>query len=262
MATSRIPLINPENEVASVGSRETSQEPANPPLQLAISSSVSTTDAILDMTEKRPESPQGSLLVTISSVAPEVEPCIPAAESHASSFGHSIGDFKKLDFRSVKLERISWRISVGIVSIVLLGVWLLIGLVFRGTFDRFQWIGLACFLGVIAGLLWLSKIIPERSYSATSWKLMPHGLEIRRGIWWRHRIFIPASRIQHTDVQQGPFERRFELATLVVNTGGTHEPSISLSGITLEKAEHLRDQLSQKNVKPRSDESTTTKAIR
>ncbi len=262
MATSRIPPINPENEVASVGSRETSQETASPSVQLAISSTVSTTNAVHGATEKRLESPQGSLLVTIPSVAPEAEPCIPAAESHGSSFGQSIGDFEKLDFRSVKLERIAWRILVGMVSIVLLGVWLLTGLVFRGTFDRFQWIGLACVSGVIAGLIGLAKIIPERTYAATSWKLKPQGLEIRRGIWWRHRIFIPASRIQHTDVQQGPIERRFELATLVVNTGGTHEPSISLSGITLEKAEHLRDRLSQKNVKPRSDDSTTTKAFR
>ncbi len=151
--------------------------------------------------------------------------------------------FERLDLRSVQLERVGWWILIGVLGSTMVGIWLTVGLV-RASFDATQWICLAAILVALGGLVWFSRFIPERSYATTFWQLMPHGLELRRGIWWRHRIFIPANRIQHTDVQQGPIERRFELATLVVNTGGTHEPSISISGLRLEKAEALRDQLS------------------
>jgi hypothetical protein len=41
----------------------------------------------------------------------------------------------------------------------------------------------------------------------------------------------------------------------VVNTGGTHEPSISLSGLKLARAEELRDQLAYKKIKLISNDS-------
>jgi len=155
-----------------------------------------------------------------------------------------VADFEQLDVRSLKLERITWWIFSGVVGLAMSIGWLISGLVFRDRFDMAQWIGLAAVLGILLGFLWLAWIIPERNFASTFWKHKLDGLEIRRGIWWRHRIFIPSSRVQHTDVKQGPIERRFELATLIVNTGGTHEPSISLSGLSLAKAEWLRDQLS------------------
>ena len=40
------------------------------------------------------------------------------------------------------------------------------------------------------------------------------GLRIRRGVFWRKVIWIPISRVQHTDFTRGPLQRRFGLATL------------------------------------------------
>lgn len=157
--------------------------------------------------------------------------------------------FEKLDALSIPLERISWWISAGIVGGTLLTGWLLTCLVFWGFFGWLQWIALASVLVLIMAMISAARYIPQRNYETTSWKTIQKGIEIRRGIWWRHRIFIPGNRVQHTDVRQGPLERRFGLATLVVNTGGTHEPSISLSGLTLAKAEELRDQLSYSEIK-------------
>ena len=148
-----------------------------------------------------------------------------------------------LDARSVTLEKLKWWIFTTTIGLVLLSGWLLNGLLFSG-FNLMPWIALASIVGILAGLILLSRSIPQKVYATTTWQIRPkHGLEIRRGIWWRHRIFIPRNRIQHSDVRQGPLERRFGLATLNVNTGGTHEPSIELSGLKLEIAESLRDQL-------------------
>ena len=177
-------------------------------------------------------------------------------KAQKSNFGHqnfevsddfSINNFELLDARSVKLDRVIWWILSGILGAILLTGWLIAGLCIRASLDLAQWIALTVILGFCACLVWMSKFFPERTFATTTWQLKPNGLEIRRGIWWRHRIFIPSGRIQHTDVQQGPIQRQFELATLIVNTGGTHEPSISLSGLSIAKAETLRDRLTVMN---------------
>ncbi len=168
------------------------------------------------------------------------------ADSTKKSIENSSGYptyFEKLDVRSIALEKVIWWILIAGAGAFLLSGWLLIGLLFM-RFERPLWIALASIVGFLACLIWASQSIPQKVYATTTWQIRPtNGLEIRRGIWWCHRIFIPQNKIQHTDVRQGPLERRFGLATLIVNTGGTHEPSISLSGLTREHAETLRDQL-------------------
>ena len=164
-------------------------------------------------------------------------------------------EFEKLDALSIPLERVSWWISAGIVGGILLTSWLLTCLVFLGFFGWPQWIALASVLVLIMAMISAARYFPQRNYETTSWQTKQSGLEIRRGIWWHHRIFIPGNRVQHTDVRQGPLERRFGLATLVVNTGGTHEPSISLSGLKLAMAEELREQLSCSGIKLPSNDA-------
>jgi membrane protein YdbS with pleckstrin-like domain len=69
------------------------------------------------------------------------------------------------------------------------------------------------------------------------------GLRIRRGVFWRTVIWIPISRVQHTDFTQGPVQRRFDLATLTVHTAGTAGASISLAGLEQSVAARLCDHL-------------------
>ena len=69
------------------------------------------------------------------------------------------------------------------------------------------------------------------------------GLRIRRRVCWRQLIWLPTSRVQHTDVSQGPRQRRFGLATLTVHTAGTAGASISLAGLEHGIATRLNDHL-------------------
>ncbi len=54
---------------------------------------------------------------------------------------------------------------------------------------------------------------------------------------------MPRSRVQHTDVSQGPLERRFDLATLVLHTAGTQHAAVSLGGLSHKAALAIRDYL-------------------
>ncbi len=80
-------------------------------------------------------------------------------------------------------------------------------------------------------------------YRTTRWRLNDSGLEIQRGVWWKHRIAIPTTRVQHVDVSQGPLQRVFRLGTLTVHTAGTKNASIELAGLEHEQAILLRDEL-------------------
>ena len=59
----------------------------------------------------------------------------------------------------------------------------------------------------------------------------------------RTRTVVPFGRVQHIDVSEGPVERRFRLATLILHTAGTRSAAVSLPGLTREEAESMRDRI-------------------
>lgn len=82
---------------------------------------------------------------------------------------------------------------------------------------------------------------PGVRYRHISYRTDEHGFTIRRGVLWRGVTSIPKARVQHTDVVQGPIQRRFGLSKLVIHTAGTQDASVSLSGLPYDKALPIRD---------------------
>ena len=80
-----------------------------------------------------------------------------------------------------------------------------------------------------------------RVYETSRYVVRPDGVEIHRGIFWKSVISVPRSRVQHTDVTQGPVLRRFGLATLTMYTAGNHLFAVPLSGVSHETAIRIRD---------------------
>lgn len=142
---------------------------------------------------------------------------------------------KRLHPDSVKASRISHSIAslvlliVGTVVSFFIGNWLL-GSVIVG----------AILLIFVLGFIWAKK-----SYGYTWYWLTDEGLYIQRGVFWRRKTLVPRNRIQHTDVAQGPLQRKFSLAKLVVYTAGTRDASVPLDGLSFDVANDLREQLRQ-----------------
>jgi membrane protein YdbS with pleckstrin-like domain len=104
--------------------------------------------------------------------------------------------------------------------------------------------GVSIGVGVLASSLGILLYCwPVLEHRRTTWCLDSEGLEIRRGVLWRHLITVPRRRIQHTDVSQGPVQRRFGLGTLIIHTAGTHSYEIRLEGIAHSMALRVRDAL-------------------
>jgi membrane protein YdbS with pleckstrin-like domain len=84
---------------------------------------------------------------------------------------------------------------------------------------------------------------PAVVYRHASYRVDAQGIEIRRGVYWRRILNIPRSRVQHTDVSQGPVERKYGLGTLVIYTAGTDHARVALSGLDYATAVRIRQHL-------------------
>jgi membrane protein YdbS with pleckstrin-like domain len=135
-----------------------------------------------------------------------------------------------LDPRVVPLQRTTGWLTSAVLAIgTLFGLfvtWLANG----PTFLRFVSLA-AVWLAFNIAVTWHLQRWPEIEYRHTSYRVDDRGIEIRRGVYWRDIVNIPRSRVQHTDVSQGPLERRYGLGTLVVYTAGTDHAKVSLSGL-------------------------------
>ncbi len=89
-------------------------------------------------------------------------------------------------------------------------------------------------------------VLAPRRYRAWGYAEGEDELAIRRGLWVRRRTIVPFGRVQHIDVAQGPIERRFALATLILHTAGTRGAAVPLPGLKQDQAEAMRDRIRAK----------------
>ena len=96
---------------------------------------------------------------------------------------------------------------------------------------------------VLVALLfgWLVLLMPARRYRARGYHLGADRLRVGGGILFRSDTVVPFGRVQHLDVEQGPIERHYGLATLILHTAGTHNSSVSLPGLAHETALDMRE---------------------
>ena len=146
-----------------------------------------------------------------------------------------------LDPRFVSLGRLNGAIGAGVLGVVscfgMIAFWIASGWLAFGLLLVPLWL-------VLAGLLaWHLQRWPAIAYRYASYRVDDLGIEIRRGVVWRSITNVPRSRVQHTDVSQGPLERKFGLGTLVIHTAGTTHSKVTLEGLEHETARRIRANL-------------------
>jgi uncharacterized protein len=147
--------------------------------------------------------------------------------------------FCSLDARVLRMWRIQNLIFTGsLVLAALIGgglLWILS--------DAPRFIVPAAILAACALMALLAGWLPPHLYSAYRYRMNDVSLELCSGIFWRKSVLIPVSRVQHVDLQRGPLERRFGLATLQVHTAGTRHATHEIPGLDAQVALRLREQL-------------------
>jgi membrane protein YdbS with pleckstrin-like domain len=148
---------------------------------------------------------------------------------------------RQLDPRWITVQRVHSAIFIVILAagsfVAVLSIWAASGILALGLLLLPLW------LAAIAALAWHLQRWPAIAYRHTTYRVDDAGLEIHRGVYWRSLTNVPRSRIQHTDVSQGPLERRHGLGTLVVYTAGTQHSEVKLSGLEFTTAQRIRTHL-------------------
>ncbi len=146
--------------------------------------------------------------------------------------------FRPLDARVVPLWRVTNAIGYGVLLLVQL-----IALFFIPFKGSYFWVAIAGWMVLALICFWLAWIRPPRVYRSWSYRIDDRVLEIRNGLLFQRTRLLPLSRLQHVDIERGPFERRFGLASLILHTAGTHEASMTIPGLEDAEAVRLRDHL-------------------
>lgn len=138
----------------------------------------------------------------------------------------------------ITVARLSGLISAGSFSVAAAGALAVAAVVG----DSLSWAAaalawaLATLLFAAPALLW-----PPVAYRHRSYRFEPEGVHLERGVLWRSQLAVPRSRVQHTDVTQGPLERMHGIATLTLHTAGNHYAAVSLPGLEHATALAARD---------------------
>ncbi len=89
-------------------------------------------------------------------------------------------------------------------------------------------------------------VMPIRRYRSWGYQMEEDELHIQHGLWTRVRTIVPFGRVQHIDLAQGPIERQFGVATLILHTAGTRNSEVVLPGLEPAEAGRIRDLIRSK----------------
>jgi uncharacterized protein len=98
-------------------------------------------------------------------------------------------------------------------------------------------------LPALLPILYLAAFAPGRRFRAWGYLIDGDELHVRRGVLIRVHTIVPLERIQHIDLSQGPLERSFGLARLILHTAGTLHSQVTIPGLARATAERIRDEV-------------------
>ncbi len=131
---------------------------------------------------------------------------------------------------AVAFAIIRWVIA-SIVAIVVIGE---SGL---GDYRVLPWLSVP----VILLLATLDLLFSRRAAMVKRYAVRYHDVYFESGVFWRSQTIQPLNRVQHVEVGQGPIDKRFGLAHLQLFSSGSGASSITIPGLTLDRAEGLRE---------------------
>jgi len=116
----------------------------------------------------------------------------------------------------------------------------------------------AVIVGVVSGLWWISAIIwgfaaviviirlvlVGRTYRSWGYVEREDDLYITHGVLFRSLVAVPYGRMQLVEVESGPLERAFGIATVSLKTASV-ETNATIPGLPPEEAARLRDRLTE-----------------
>ena len=97
--------------------------------------------------------------------------------------------------------------------------------------------------GIVGGIICLFLLIlfiSALGFRHKAYALREHDVLYKRGLIFRKTIALPFNRVQHSEINQGPIERNFNLAALEIFTAGGSQSDLTIPGLLNEDAQSIK----------------------
>jgi uncharacterized protein len=139
---------------------------------------------------------------------------------------------KQISVKALTVWRISGVLKI-LISWILAGIAIYLLHIFNGPF----WITLLLIgIELIATYL-IVFLLPSLRWRRFRYDVREEEIELQEGIFIVKRTLIPMIRVQHVDTVQGPILRKYQLASVIINTAAT---SHDIPALAESEAEELR----------------------
>lgn len=157
-----------------------------------------------------------------------------ASEAQAST----VEEWQSVDRNYIKVLRAGFSIvhAMGLLAAIIF-IWLLPALP--------QSVGLVVIAVLVISYLWLFFVWAPRTCARIGYLVGEQDISLQKGFMFWKLISVSFNRIQHLEVRQGPIERAYGLATLVIFTAGTLGSDLQIPGLPRAIAQQLKAQLLQ-----------------
>lgn len=150
-------------------------------------------------------------------------------------FAPAVGEWQRVSPRLATVRRI--LLSVAAAVVVLVGVVLVLVL------PDLWWIGSpVVVIGLAAGVwgwTWAGRNQRSWGYAENADDLL-----VTRGVMFKRLVAIPYGRMQFVDVEAGPLDRAYGIATVTLHTASS-ETAADIPGLPAEEATRLRNRLTE-----------------
>lgn len=117
------------------------------------------------------------------------------------------------------------------------------------------------FLPALVAVLFFFAFLALAEFKAFKFRgyaLRTHDILYRDGWMWKSWMVIPFNRIQHLEINQGPIDRIFDLASLQLFTAGGSSSDIEIDGLTPGQAADIKSFIMSKNTEINEGDVDTT----
>ena len=109
---------------------------------------------------------------------------------------------------------------------------------------QFSLLGLSLFYSGIFLLALALVFLAKAYFRRRKFKIAEKNISYQEGILYQKETLVPFARIQHIEIDEGPIERFFNIATLSIYTAGDSGRDLKISGLELMKAQEIKSFIS------------------
>ncbi|MGF3076744.1 PH domain-containing protein [Facklamia sp. P12955] len=100
------------------------------------------------------------------------------------------------------------------------------------------------YLALVFILFILDLFLVNYGYHYFRFEMNEDELIFQKGYFFRSITYVPFSRIQHIETEQGPFLRQAQLMKVIIHTAAT---SHSIAGLSIEDGTNIQKEISMKS---------------